>query len=203
MYVLVADDDAATLRLLSVSLVKWGYDVLEASDGIEAITLLEGEPCPSIAILDWVMPGMDGIDICREIRNRGRHESCYIILLTAKTATADIIAGLGAGANDYVVKPFDSGELQARVSVGKRVVELQQTLRNKVNELQAALKHIKTLQGILPICMYCHRIRTDEESWQKLEQYIQEHSEAQFSHSLCPECLEKYFPKPIDDKPRV
>ncbi|HOJ32402.1 MAG TPA: response regulator [Candidatus Hydrogenedentes bacterium] len=198
MQVLVADDDAVTRKLLTASLTKWGYTVIEVSNGIEALNALEAEKPPPLAVIDWIMPGMDGVDICRRVHQTQRDETCYIILLTARSTTQDIITGLDAGANDYIIKPFDSGELQARVNVGKRVVELEVALRQRVTELKDALKHIKTLQGILPICMYCHRIRTDEESWQKLEHYIQEHSEAQFSHSLCPECLEKYYPKPQD-----
>jgi DNA-binding response OmpR family regulator len=114
-------------------------------------------------------------------------------MLTARGERSDLIEGLEAGADDYVNKPFDPSELQARLGVGQRVVELQQVLAERVAELQHALEHVKTLQGVLPICMMCKKIRDDGESWQRLEQYVTDHSEAQFSHSLCPECLEKHY----------
>ena len=111
----------------------------------------------------------------------------------------DIVAGLEAGANDHITKPFDRDELKARVRVGQRVIELQSALADRVRELEEAMSHIRTLQGILPICMHCHRIRNDQESWERIESYIQEHSEAQFSHGLCPECLEKYYRQTDDE----
>lgn len=101
---------------------------------------------------------------------------------------------LEAGAGDYVAKPFDQDELRARVAVGCRVVALQNALANRVAELQESLEHVETLQGILPICAQCHRIRNDQESWDRTEWYISKHTGAQFSHSLCPECIEKYYP---------
>ena len=141
------------------------------------------------------MPGLEGIEICKRIRDQQSGSPPYLILITAKEGKEDLLRGFAAGADDYVVKPIDPAELRARVQVGARVVELRSALAKRVQELEDALSHIRTLQGLLPICMHCHRIRTDEESWQRLESYIEEHSEAAFSHSLCPECLEKYYPE--------
>ena len=132
----------------------------------------------------------------RELEARG---PTYIIILTARGAKEDIVAGLGAGADDYVTKPFDIDELRARIEVGRRVVGLQAALADRVEELQAALDHVKTLQGILPICMHCHKIRNDHDSWERIEKYIAQHTEAQFSHSLCPECLKKHYPASLSD----
>ena len=100
-----------------------------------------------------------------------------------------------SGANDFIGKPFHHEELRARLSVGRRIIEMQSTLESRIIALQDAISHIKRLQGILPICMHCHKIRTDKESWEKIEHYITEHSDAQFSHGLCPECLGKYYHK--------
>jgi hypothetical protein len=104
------------------------------------------------------------------------------------------------GADDYIAKPYDIPELRARVDVGRRMVEVQGQLVDRVRELRAALDHVKTLQGILPICMHCHKIRNDSNSWDRIEKYIEEHSKAEFSHGLCPECLEKHYPKPPEER---
>ena len=94
-----------------------------------------------------------------------------------------------------MTKPFDRDELRARVRTGQRIVELQSALSDRVCELQEALSHVKTLQGILPICMHCHKIRTDDDSWQRIESYIEGRSDIEFTHALCDECLEKHYPE--------
>jgi response regulator RpfG family c-di-GMP phosphodiesterase len=112
----------------------------------------------------------------------------YLILVTARESSGDIVAGLDAGADDYVIKPFVAEELRARVAVGVRVLTLQERLAERVAELQAALLSVKQLRGLLPICSYCKRIRGDDQYWQQVEGYIAEHSDAQFSHGICPTC---------------
>jgi CheY-like chemotaxis protein len=112
----------------------------------------------------------------------------YIILLTAKGNAQDIVAGLESGADDYVTKPFDRAELHSRLRVGERIVELQQGLADRVRELEEALSQVKTLKGLLPICAYCMKIRDDRNYWQRVETYIAAHSNARFSHGICPEC---------------
>ena len=114
-----------------------------------------------------------------------------MLLLTSRDGQAHVVEGLQAGANDYVRKPFDRAELEARVQVGIHVVRLQQELKHRVFELEVALASVKQLQGLLPICSYCMRIRDDRDSWQGMERYISSHTEAQFSHGICPECMEK------------
>ncbi len=140
------------------------------------------------------MPGMSGETICRKLRETHSLTPTYVILLTSKREKTDVVLGLDAGANDYVRKPFDREELRARVRVGERVVEAESAVAVRVCELQEALAQIKTLQGILPICMHCHKIRTDQQSWELLEKYISEHTDAEFSHGICPECMNKYYP---------
>ncbi len=149
-----------------------------------------GEDAPPLAILDWMMPEIDGADVCRRVREIESDTPPYIILLTAKSGKEDIVNGLEAGANDYVTKPFDYSELRARVQVGEMVIGLQQKLAERVRELEDAVTQVKQLQGILPICSYCKMIRDDQNYWQKVESYISNHSEAQFSHSVCSDCYE-------------
>jgi sigma-B regulation protein RsbU (phosphoserine phosphatase) len=122
----------------------------------------------------------------------------YLILLTAKGGREDLVTGLEAGANDYVTKPFNREELRARVQVGVRMVELQQSLADRVKALEEALARVKQLQGLLPICSYCKKIRDDQNYWQQVESYIAEHSQAQFSHSICPDCYEKLVKPELD-----
>ncbi|MEI6125018.1 MAG: response regulator [Pseudomonadota bacterium] len=195
MRVLIAEDDIATRRLLETYLKKWGYEVIAASDGNKAWECLQLPDSPHLVILDWMMPGLDGIEICRRVRQMESGNLKHIILLTARGAKEDLVAGFEAGASDYITKRFDSDELRARIRVGARVVELQNALAHRVTELEEAITHIKTLQGILPICMHCHKIRDDREIWQRLEEYITGHTQAMLSHSLCPECFEKFYPE--------
>jgi DNA-binding response OmpR family regulator len=199
MRILIAEDDSTSRRVLETVLRKQGHEIVAASDGDEAWQLLQAPDAPRLVILDWMMPGVDGPELCRRLRGRESQNPVYIILLTALIRKENIIEGLDAGADDYVTKPFDKDELNARVQVGKRVLDLESALARRVGDLEEALTHVKTLQGILPICMHCHRIRNDTEAWQKLEEYVEDHSEAAFSHSLCPECLEKYYPEIAGD----
>ncbi len=191
MRILIAEDDMVSRRVLEVTLQKWGHEVVVTCDGAEAWAALQRDDAPSLAILDWMMPGMDGVELCRQARQKGGIlASLYIILLTAKGTKEDIVSGLDSGADDYLTKPFDRNELRARVRVGTRVVELQSTLTNRLQELEDALSQVNQLQGILPICSYCKNVRDDQNYWQRVESYISDHSEARFSHSICPDCYE-------------
>jgi CheY-like chemotaxis protein len=171
-------------------------------DGVEAWAALQEKDAPQLAIVDWMMPGIDGVEICRRVRRMQNAAQTYIILLTAKDRKADIVEGLIAGANDYVTKPFDRAELQARVQVGVTVVGLQQKLSERVIELEEALRHVKLLQRILPICSYCKHVRDDQNYWQSVECYISEHSEAKFSHSICPNCYESVITPQLNARKR-
>lgn len=191
MRILIAEDDAVSRRVLEATLVKWGYDVVVTTDGQQALDALKQPDAPSLAVLDWMMPGLDGSEVCRRIREAIGGRLLYVLLLTAKGNKEDIVEGLTAGADDYVVKPFDRAELQARLNVGERILRLQAELAKRVNELELALSKVNLLQGLLPICCYCKKIRDDQNYWQQVEGYIAEHSEAQFTHAICPSCREK------------
>jgi len=192
MRVLIAEDDIVSRRVLQSTLVKWRYEVIATQDGDEAWQVLDREDAPRLAILDWMMPGMDGLDICRRLRQRTKAPYVYILILTARDRREDTVEGLAAGADDYVTKPFDRDELRARVQVGVRMLQLQKSLADRVSELQDALARVNLLEGLLPICSYCKKIRRDEHDWQQVEDYIGERSEAQFSESICPECFKQF-----------
>jgi len=191
MRVLIAEDDRVTGEMLSRMLRRWGYDATLVDDGELAWTALSSANEPMLAILDWMMPGTDGPEVCRRLRAEYPDAHVYILLVTARDERSDVIAGLEAGADDYVIKPVDPDELRARIGVGVRVLGLRQKLAQRVEELQAALASVKQLRGLLPICSYCKRIRGDDEYWQQLEGYIAEHTGAQFSHGICPTCYDK------------
>jgi DNA-binding response OmpR family regulator len=189
--VLVADDDRLARRLVEGALTAAGYPFVSMSDGVAAREALTAEDGPDVALLDWMMPGLSGPEVCRQVREIPRPVSPYLILLTSRDGVQDIVAGLDAGADDYIVKPFRPEELRARVGVGARMVALQRDLLDRMKELQAALAREHQLQGLLPICAYCKKIRNDQNYWQQVETYVTQHSAAQFTHSICPQCKEK------------
>jgi diguanylate cyclase (GGDEF)-like protein len=154
MRVLIADDDSLSCRVLQEYLLQWGYDVMIAHDGNEAWLALQAEDSPKLAILDWMMPGMDGLQLCRNLRNCIHADYVYVLLLTAKTQKEDLLAGLEAGADDYLSKPFDSEELRFRLRAGRRIVELQEHLLATQRAVTLSMTHdpltgIWTRQSIL------------------------------------------------------
>lgn len=191
MRILVADDDAVHRRRLESHLAKWGHEVVTTDNGSEALEILQGEHAPQLALLDWMMPGMDGPEICGKLHAGPSRSPAYIILVTARDRSEDIVAGLDSGAEDYIAKPFNPEELRARLQVGVRVVELRDLLMARVKELEQALAQVKMLQGLLPICCYCKKIRDDRNYWQEVESYVSSHSRVEFSHGVCPDCYEK------------
>jgi len=190
MRILIAEDEPVSRRLLQKTLEQWGYDVVICEDGTSAWNALQEPDAPAVAVLDWMMPGMDGPEICRGVRESGAQRQPYLMLLTSRTRMQDVVAGLKAGADDYLTKPVDREELEARLSVAARVVQLQQRLADRVSELEEAISRVRQLQGLLPICAYCKRIRDDQNYWNQVESYIAEHLDVRFSHGICPSCLE-------------
>ena len=191
MRILIAEDELVSRCMLEEMLARWGHEVIVTQDGAAALHALQRDDAPKLAILDWTMPHMEGIDVCRAVRQSPASQPPYFILLTGRDSGGSVIAGLNAGANDYITKPFSPDELQARLNVGIRMVELQKSLAERVKELEQALVHVKQLQGILPICSYCRKVRGDQNYWQQVEGYLMTHSDLTFSHGICPECLPK------------
>lgn len=196
--ILIAEDDFSSRTLLAAVLKKVGHEVTATVNGAEAWQVLQQPDAPALAILDWMMPELQGPDLVRRVRALPTNRPPYLILLTTKREKADIIAGLDAGANDYLAKPFDPGELHARVEVGRRLIEVQAALAAKIEELRLALDQIKTLRGIVPICAQCKRIRDDQGYWKQVEVYVSAHTEAEFSHGICPECTRQLYPELMD-----
>ncbi len=194
MKILIAEDDVTSSAVLAGILKKRGHEVVVTVDGAEAWEVLRRPDAPSLVILDWMMPEMDGPEVIRRIRALQTDRSPYIIMLTTKGEKADIVTALEAGSNDYLSKPFDAGELLARVEVGRRMVEMQDALSVKIKELSHALEQVRILSGIVPICMYCKNIRDDNGYWKQVEVYVAAHTDAEFSHGICPECIKKHFP---------
>lgn len=203
MKILVAEDDAVTRKILEVTLGRLRFDVIAAADGNaawHALETLKGKDAPELVVLDWMMPGMEGIEICRRLRTTPGFELVYIILLTSRNSKEDLAYGLAAGANDYIAKPFDPGELESRVRVGERMVKLQRNLAARVRELEEALAEVSKLQGLLPICSYCKKVRNETNYWEQVDSYLSSHSDLKLTHGICPQCLEKVM-KELEESP--
>jgi len=139
--ILLADDDEVSRHILKATLSRWGFDVVTAVDGEQAWQILEGEDTPRLAILDWMMPGMDGVDVCRKVREQLTGPYIYMLLLTSKREKEDIVSGMAAGADDYVSKPFDPQELRMRLKAGERIIDLQEKLLQAQQELHYMATH--------------------------------------------------------------
>lgn len=175
MNVLVAEDDGLTRAVLAMQLRKLDHTVLEAEDGTVAWSMVQ-QLRPQIVITDWMMPNMDGLQLCRNIRAEQRTAYTYLIILTAMDRKAGYLEGMKAGADDFVTKPAEVGELQVRMRVGERILRLQTEVRQ--------------LEGLLPICERCKKIHVADGRWEQVEHYISQRSAAQFSHGICPKCYQ-------------
>ena len=191
MKILIVDDDPVWSAVLDGLLKKWDYETVICADGASAWRVLEGEQIPRLLILDWMLPDVEGVDICRRLRRDERWRSVYVIMVTSRREVADVVTGIHAGADDFLSKPIEPAELRARIETGSRILGLQKELAERVHELESAMAQIKQLRGIIPICMYCKKIRDGREYWQQVEDYVEKHSDAQFSHGICPECAKK------------
>ncbi len=210
--ILIVDDISKNIQVLGSILQKEGYAISYAMDGRQALLLINSEKF-DLVLLDVMMPEMDGYEVCRRLKQTPNGVDLPVIFLTAKTEKEDIVKGFEVGAVDYISKPFNKAELLARVRTHlflKRsmmlIEEQNSDLQNKNEQLQqlsqnlaAALKQIKTLEGFLPICSHCHKIREkdadpdQDRSWVSLEAYIDQHTDAALSHSICPTCMKKHY----------
>ena len=200
--VLIADDDERPRQLLAHYLKNWGFHVTACRDGNEALQMLEAEHAPVLALIDWKMPGLEGVEICRRLRGRpGRHRYTYIILVTGQS---DAAAGLEAGADDFVTKPYNVDELRARLTVGQRVIGLERRLAEHIEKLREALDQIGQLPDVgamVCICPECKRARDGQKHWQPVETYLHEHTGANLMHQTCPDCEERARQNASDANP--
>ena len=185
---LIAEDEFTTKLTVQVVLEQWGYRVDSVDDGMAAWEILQKEDGPQIAILDWEMPGINGIELCKMVKALDRRTPIYVILLTGRDAQVDILQGFDAGADDYITKPFDDNELRARVRVAERLVRMQEELAISNNELRMVLDHVELLQGNFPICTTCEKVENYDGSWKSLKEYIKDGDDPRFSFTVCPDC---------------
>ena len=189
--IVVADDDAVGRELVSRVLERAGHTTVTAPDGEKAWELIQLVK-PPLAVLDWDMPHLTGLDVLRRVKLTVDRTPPYVLLLTSRTDVRDRVRGLTVGADDYLTKPFEPAELVARVEVGLRVVQLQRSLSTRVTELEEALAHVNRLERLLPICAQCKRIQSDDD-WHDLEAFLASSAGVRFSHGACPVCAERWL----------
>jgi CheY-like chemotaxis protein len=198
-HLLIAEDHDSARTALG-SLLEWkGFTVTTVADGNDALKILTADDAPSIALLDWEMPGMSGPDICRAVRSKAGGHYRYLIIITAREGEEDIAEAMAAGADDFVSKPFGVPEVVARIRNGQRTLRLERSLAARIEELEHAMETAKQLKRLLPICAYCKSIRDDTDYWQEIEQYIHKHTGTDFTHGICPACMEKVLKEQFGD----
>ena len=197
--ILVVDDDPDILFATERLLKKEGFEVTGADTGnrcLEKVALDQ----PDLILLDVDLPDISGTEVCQKIKNNPDYHRIYIMMLSAQKISSDDKAnGLDVGADGYIARPVSNRELLSRVNAMIRLIRAERKTDSYIRELEQAMEKIKVLSGILPICMHCKQIRDDKGYWNQLEQFIQSHSSAQFSHSLCEACFEKYYPEEYDE----
>lgn len=189
--VLVVDDEPINICILE-RLLSGDYHVLTASGGAEAVAIAKGR-LPDLILLDILMPGMDGLEACRIIKADNSLVNIPIIFVTALNEIGEESQGLELGAVDYISKPFNLNLLKLRVRNHLELKNRMDRINSQKAELEQTLARVKQLEGIIPICMYCKKIRGDNDYWQQIENYISEHTDALFSHGICPACLDKNY----------
>ena len=177
MKILIAEDDPVSGKILQVTLEHYGHEVRTTGGGVEAWAEYDREPY-RVVMSDWMMPGMDGLELCQKIRARAKTDYTYIILLTAiNTSRDNLRQAMEAGVDDFLKKPLDREAVIMRLRVAERILEYTTQIRQ--------------LKELLPICMFCKRIRDDQDYWQQVEGYIHTHTGSNFSHGICPDCFTK------------
>ena len=178
MRILIADDDSVAQMILNNTLTDFGHEVIKAQNGAEAWEQYCNENVRML-ILDWMMPELNGLEVCRMVRAERRRSYTYIVMLTIHEGKGSYLQAMDAGADDFINKPIDREELEARLRVAQRILGLQAEVRQ--------------LEGLLPICAYCKKIRDHENQWHGLDEHIARHTETSFSHGICPSCYDSHI----------
>ena len=181
MKILIAEDEPVSSRILQLTLEHFGHEVIATNDGRQAWERFDADPV-RVIVSDWMMPDIDGIELCRRVRERPKTEYTYFILLTAiHTGRENLQKAMAAGVDDFLTKPLDREAIIMRLRVAERILDFT--------------SQIRTLKELLPICMYCKRVRDDQDYWQQVETYIHSCTGTNFSHGICPECLDQEMHK--------
>ncbi len=203
--ILIVEDDPFFQRVLQKRVGGEGYQVAVAGDGREGMKHIVSFE-PDLVISDWMMPEVDGLELCQSVKTGLKEAAPYFILLTAKGEINNRLLGLDTGADDYLVKPCDPGELMARVKAGLRIVLLNQELRVAVGQLQMTNAELVSVRDamkraleLMPLCSMCHRVRDGEQKWVHLDEYLEARGRMGFSHGLCPECKASHYPQLAPD----
>jgi CheY-like chemotaxis protein len=200
--ILIVDDVPANLELLAGIIRDQGYEPRPVPGGRLALQAARAEP-PDLILLDVNMPEMTGFEVCAHLKADEALKDIPVLFITADAEPVDKVKAFAMGAVDYVTKPFQAGEVCARVATHLRLRKLQLDLALTVGALRKALEDIRTLRGIIPICASCKQIRDDKGAWEAVETYVSAHSEAQFSHGICPECMLKLYPEIAGEQEKV
>jgi CheY-like chemotaxis protein len=177
MKILIAEDDPVSVKILQFTLEHYGHEVVAAADGEEAWQIFDRDPV-RVVVSDWMMPKVDGLELCKKVRSRPKTDYTYFILLTAiNTGRENLRKAMDAGIDDFLTKPLDREAVLMRLRVAERILEFTTQIRQ--------------LKELIPICMYCKRVRDDQDYWQQVESYIHAHTGSNFSHGICPECFNK------------
>ena len=187
MKILVADDEPVSRTVLARALKALGHDPVVVEDGEQALRVFEQQEIECV-VTDWSMPGLSGPELCRQVRASADRSWAFLLLLTDKDRKEDLVEGILAGADEFMTKPFDVDVLRARLHTAARVLRLEHALAGRIRELETTLAEVKTLRGLISICMYCKQVRDGPDVWERVETYVSQHSDAKFSHGICPDC---------------
>ena len=190
--VIIIDDAPENIRML-IEILKKDYATIPATSGEAGLAKTLIDPPPDLILLDIMMPGIDGYEVCKRLKAIEKTKDIPVVFISAISEAMDNAKAFDLGAADYITKPFYPASIKARV---KHHITLRKTILEMdliIYKLKGALNEIKTLSGLIPICANCKNIRDDKGYWQQVEQYIKKHSEAEFSHSICPDCVSELY----------